>query len=92
MQFIKSDDALVLSVHDRLIMHHVFGEELGELEKAMGRAFHGYFKKDIRVDNEVGVMLPENPLIALEAAHRASPTNGTHLSLPNGRYIHILQS
>ena len=26
--------------------------------------------------------LPDAPSIALEAAHRASPTNGTHLSLP----------
>src|SRR6056300_2018334 len=26
--------------------------------------------------------LPDAPSIALEAAHKASPTNGTHLSLP----------
>ena len=30
----------------------------------------------------IGNSLPDAPSIALEAAHRASPTNGTHLSLP----------
>ena len=37
-------------------MHYVYGE-LGELEEEMRRSFHGYFKKDIRVDNEIVVML-----------------------------------
>ena len=27
-------------------------------------------------------LLPDAPSVALEAAHRASPTNGIHLSLP----------
>ena len=36
----KSDDAPVLPVHDSFIMHYAFGEELGELEEAMRRAFY----------------------------------------------------
>ena len=39
LQFIKSGDAPVLPVHDSFIMHQAFGEELGELEEAMRRAF-----------------------------------------------------
>lgn len=57
LQFIKSDDAPVLPVHDSFIMHQAFGDELGELEEAMRRAFHGHFKKDINVKSEIGVML-----------------------------------
>ena len=60
MQFIKSDDALVLCVHDSFIMNYVFGEKLGELEEAMGRAFYGHFKKDINLKPEMGVMLPSS--------------------------------
>ena len=60
LQFIKSDDAPVLPVHDSFIMHHAFGEELGELEEAMRRAFYEHFKKDINVRPEIGVMLPSS--------------------------------
>ena len=60
LQFIKSDDAPVLPVHDSFIMHHAFGEELGELEEAMRRAFYEHFKKDIKIDSEIGVMLPSS--------------------------------
>jgi len=60
LQFIKSDDAPVLPVHDSFIMHHAFGEELGELEEAMRRAFYEHFKKDINVKSEIGVMLPSS--------------------------------
>ena len=38
------------------MMHGVFAEDLGELEEAMKKSFHGYFKKDIRVDNEISFM------------------------------------
>ena len=41
-------------------MHHAFGEELGELEEAMRRAFYEHFKKDIDVESEIGVMLPSS--------------------------------
>ena len=46
-------------MHDSFIMHYAYGE-LGELEEEMRRSFHGYFKKDIRMDNEIGVMLPSS--------------------------------
>ena len=60
LQFVKSDDAPVLPVHDSFIMHHAFGEELGELEEAMRRAFYEHFKKDINVKSEIGFMLPSS--------------------------------
>ena len=60
LQFIKSDDAPVLPVHDSFIMHHAYGEELGELEEAMRRAFYGHFKKDINIKSEIGFMLPSS--------------------------------
>ena len=60
VQIIKSDYAPVLPVHDSFIMHHAFGEELGELEEAMRRAFYEHFKKDINVRPEIGVMLPSS--------------------------------
>ena len=37
-------------------MHYAYGE-LGELEEEMHRSFHDYFKKDINVESEIGVML-----------------------------------
>ena len=45
LQFIKSDYALVLAAHDSFIMHHAFGEELGELEESMRMAFYEHFKR-----------------------------------------------
>ena len=33
---------------------------MGELEEAMRRAFHGHFKKDIKVSEDIGVMLPSS--------------------------------
>ena len=60
LQFIKSDDAPVLPVHDSFIMHHAFGEELGELEEAMRRAFYEHFKMDINIKSEIGFMLPSS--------------------------------
>ena len=56
LQFVKSDDEPVLPVHDSFIMHYAFGD-MGELEEAMRRAFHDHFKKDIKVSEEIGVML-----------------------------------
>ena len=56
LQFVKSDDEPVLPVHDSFIMHYAFGD-MGELEEAMRRAFHDYFKEDINVSEEIGVML-----------------------------------
>ena len=43
-------------LHDSFIMHHAF-DDLGELEEAMLRAFHDHFKEDIKVSEEIGVML-----------------------------------
>ena len=59
LKFVKSDFAPVLPVHDSFIMHYAYGE-LGELEEGMRRAFHGHFKKDIKVKEEIGVMLPSS--------------------------------
>ena len=56
LQFVRSDDEPVLPVHDSFIMHYAFGD-MGELEEAMRRAFHDYFKEDINVSEEIGVML-----------------------------------
>jgi len=60
LQFVRSDDEPVLPVHDSFIMHHAFGEELGELEEAMRRAFYNQFKRDIKVSKDIGVMLPSS--------------------------------
>ena len=49
----------MLPVHDSFIMHYAFGD-MGELEEAMRRAFHDHFKKDIKVSEEIGVMLPSS--------------------------------
>jgi hypothetical protein len=59
LQFVRSDDAPVLPVHDSFIMHYAFGD-MGELEEAMRRAFHDQFKKDIKVSEEIGVMVPSS--------------------------------
>ena len=59
LQFVRSDDEPVLPVHDSFIMHYAFGD-MGELEEAMRRAFHDYFKNDIKVSEEIGVMLPSS--------------------------------
>ena len=48
LQFVRSDDAPVLPVHDSFIIHYAFGD-MGELEEAMWRTFHDYFKIDIKV-------------------------------------------
>jgi hypothetical protein len=40
-------------------MHYTFGD-MGELEEAMRRAFYDHFKKDIKVSEEIGVMLPSS--------------------------------
>ena len=40
-------------------MHYAFGD-MGELEEAMRGAFYDYFKKDIKVTKEIGVMLPSS--------------------------------
>ena len=52
-------DNPVLPVHNSFIMHDAFGD-MGELEEAMRRAFHDYFKNDIKVSEEIGVMLPSS--------------------------------
>ena len=39
-----------------VFVHYGHGE-LGELEEDMRRAFHGHFKKDLKVKDEIGVML-----------------------------------
>ena len=60
LQLITSDDAPALPVHDSFIMHYAFGKELGELEEATRRASYEYFKKNINVTSEIGVMLPSS--------------------------------
>jgi hypothetical protein len=59
LKFVKSEFVPVLPVHDSFILHYGHGE-LGELEEDMRRAFHGHFKKDIKVKEEIGVMLPSS--------------------------------
>ena len=60
LRFIKSDDAPFLLVHDSFTMHHAFGEELGEIEEAIKRAFYEAFGRDITVKSEIGVLLPSS--------------------------------
>ena len=55
LQLVRADDEPVLSVHDSFIMYYAFGD-MGELEEAMRRAFHDYFKKDINVSEDVGMI------------------------------------
>ena len=59
LKFVRTEFVPVLPVHDSLIIHHGHGE-LSELEEDMRRAFHGHFKKDIKVKEEIGVMLPSS--------------------------------
>ncbi len=59
LKFVKSDFAPVMPVHDSFIMQYTFGEN-DELEEDMRRAFHGHFKRDIQIDNKIGVMLPSS--------------------------------
>ena len=59
LKFVKSEFVPVLPVHDSFIVHYGHGE-LGELEEDMRRAFHGHFKKDIKVKEGIGVMLPSS--------------------------------
>ena len=59
LNFISVEDAPVLPVHDSFIMHYAYGE-LGELEEEMRKSFHGHFKKDIQVKEEIGVLLPSS--------------------------------
>ncbi len=56
LKFAKSGYAPVLPMQDSFIMQHAFGES-DELEEDMRRAFHGQFKKDIKIDGKIGVML-----------------------------------
>ena len=56
LRFAKSDYAPVLPLHDSFIMQHAFGES-DELEEDMRRAFYGHFKKDIKIDDKIGVIL-----------------------------------
>ena len=56
LQFLRSDHAPVLPVHDSFIMNYAFGD-MGELEEAMRRTFHDHFKKDIKVSEDIGVMM-----------------------------------
>ncbi|MDC1382390.1 hypothetical protein N8500_02785 [Candidatus Puniceispirillum sp.] len=59
LKFVKTDFVPVLPVHDSFIIHHGHGE-LSELEEDMRRAFYGHFKKDIKVKEEIGLMLPSS--------------------------------
>ncbi|MDB2639058.1 hypothetical protein N9Y91_08680 [Alphaproteobacteria bacterium] len=59
LKFAKSDYAPVLPIHDSFIMQFAFGES-DELEEDMRRAFYGQFKKDIKIDDKIGVMLPSS--------------------------------
>ena len=56
LKFAKSDYAPVLPINDSFIMLCAFGES-DELEEDMRRAFYGHFKKDIKIDDKIGVML-----------------------------------
>ena len=40
-------------------MQFAFGES-DELEEDMRRAFYGQFKKDIKIDDKIGIMLPSS--------------------------------
>ena len=55
LKFAKSGYAPVLPLQDSFIMQHAFGES-DELEEDMRRAFYGHFKKDIKIDDKIGVI------------------------------------
>ena len=59
LKFAKSDYAPVLPLHDSFIMQYAFGES-DDLEEDMRRAFYGQFKKDIKIEDKIGVMLPSS--------------------------------
>ena len=59
LRFAKSDYAPVLPMYDSFVMQQVFGDS-DELEEDMRRAFYGQFKKDIKIDDKIGVMRPSS--------------------------------
>ena len=59
LKFVKSNFAPVLPAHDSFIIKYTFGEN-DNLEEDMRRAFHGHFKRDIRIEDKIGVMLPSS--------------------------------
>ena len=56
LRFAKSDYPPVLPMYDSFIMQHAFGES-DEVEEDMRRAFYGQFKKDIKIDDKIGVII-----------------------------------
>ena len=56
MLFVRSDDAPVLLVHDSFIVHHAFDEK-GKLEEAKRGSFHDCVMKDIKVSEDMMVIL-----------------------------------
>ncbi len=56
LPLVKSDDAPVLLVHDSFIVHHAFDEK-GELEEIKRRSFHDCVKKDIKVSEDIMVIM-----------------------------------
>ena len=46
----------VLPIYDSFIMLYAFSD-MGDLDEAMGRAFHDHFKRDIKVSEEIGIMM-----------------------------------
>ena len=56
LPFVRSDDAPVLLVHDSFLVHHAFDGK-GGLEEARRRSFHDCVTKDIKVSEDMMVIL-----------------------------------
>ena len=52
LSFVR-EDAPCLPIHDSFIMHHAFGESLGELEETMRRSYKAIIGSNIKVKGEL---------------------------------------
>ena len=87
LRFIKSDDAPALPVHDSFIMHHAFGEELGELEEAMRRAYYDRFKSGFKDNKE----LVKEVIHESKAMEKPNINDNNNIEWDNIEFDHLIK-
>ena len=61
MHFANLESAPVLPIHDSFIVHHAYGETLGELEETMRRTYFNVTGGEIRTTAQIGNVHPGMP-------------------------------
>ena len=61
LHFANLESAPVLPIHDSFIMHHAYGETLGELEEAMRKSYFNITGGEITTKGKIGSCFPLNP-------------------------------